>query len=78
VGLTKEVGVALRDVSALGLHAIFERFRAILNEGDLGKRSQYMIEGLPGGRPFPLPPPLPTLCTPVPWRSTWCWTSGMR
>lgn len=53
VGLTKEVGVALRDVSALGLHAIFERFRAILNEGDLGKRSQYMIEGLSGGRPPP-------------------------
>eukprot|EP00668_Euglena_longa_P017568 GGOE01021985.1.p1 GENE.GGOE01021985.1~~GGOE01021985.1.p1 ORF type:complete len:665 (-),score=261.02 GGOE01021985.1:74-2068(-) len=46
VGLVKDVGAALHEISAMGLHAIFERFRAILNEGDLDKRTQYMIEGL--------------------------------
>jgi hypothetical protein len=29
-----------------GLHAIFERFRGVLHEGEIDKRVQYMIEGL--------------------------------
>ena len=29
-----------------GMHAIFERFRAILHEGEIDKRVQYVIEKL--------------------------------
>ena len=46
VHFVKDVGATLNDISAMGLHAIFERFRAILHEGDLDKRTQYMIEDL--------------------------------
>jgi pre-mRNA-splicing factor CWC22 len=46
VGFVKEVGQILQELSPQGLHAIMERFRAILHEGDIDKRVQYTIEGL--------------------------------
>jgi len=36
----------LSEVSPKGLFSIFERFRGILQEGGVGKRVQYIIEGL--------------------------------
>jgi pre-mRNA-splicing factor CWC22 len=41
-----QVGAHLQDVAPAGLHSVFERFRAILHEGAIDKRCQYMIEGL--------------------------------
>jgi pre-mRNA-splicing factor CWC22 len=41
-----QVGAYLQDVAPAGLHSVFERFRAILHEGAIDKRCQYMIEGL--------------------------------
>jgi len=35
-----------KDVAPAGLHSVFERFRAILHEGAIDKRTQYIIEGL--------------------------------
>ncbi|CAM9644080.1 unnamed protein product [Heterosigma akashiwo] len=46
VAFVKEVGQLLEELSPQGLHAIFERFRGILHEGDIDKRVQYTIEGL--------------------------------
>jgi len=46
VEFVKGVGAMLREVSPRGLDAIFERFRAILHEGDISMRVQYIIEGL--------------------------------
>jgi len=46
VNFTKECGAMLQELSPQGLHAIFERFRTILHEGEIDKRVQYMIEGL--------------------------------
>ena len=46
IEFVKEVGATLLDLSPQGLHAIFERLRAILHESSLDKRVQYMIEGL--------------------------------
>lgn len=46
VSFTKEVGAALADLTPQGLHSIFERFRAVLHEGEIDKRTQYLIEGL--------------------------------
>ena len=46
VNFVKEVGQLLEELSPRGLHAIFERFRGILHEGDIDKRVQYTIEGL--------------------------------
>lgn len=46
VNFVKEVGQLLEELSPQGLHAIFERFRGILHEGDIDKRVQYTIEGL--------------------------------
>ncbi|KAF8062096.1 Cwc22 [Scenedesmus sp. PABB004] len=46
VEFCKEVGAHLQDVAPAGLHSVFERFRAILHEGAIDKRCQYMIEGL--------------------------------
>lgn len=46
VNFVKEVGQILEELSPQGLHAIFERFRGILHEGDIDKRVQYTIEGL--------------------------------
>eukprot|EP00252_Welwitschia_mirabilis_P005536 TRINITY_DN159_c0_g4_i1.p1 TRINITY_DN159_c0_g4~~TRINITY_DN159_c0_g4_i1.p1 ORF type:complete len:866 (+),score=186.41 TRINITY_DN159_c0_g4_i1:199-2796(+) len=46
VGFVKECGAMLQDVSPQGLFGIFERFRAILHEGEIDKRVQFLIEGL--------------------------------
>ncbi|QSL64508.1 hypothetical protein MERGE_001809 [Pneumocystis wakefieldiae] len=46
VGFMREVGAFLADVSPRGSNAVFERFRAILHEGAIEKRVQYMIEVL--------------------------------
>ncbi|GKC89811.1 pre-mRNA-splicing factor CWC22, partial [Tanacetum coccineum] len=46
VGFITECGSILQDLSPKGLHAIFERFRGILHEGEIDKRVQYLIEGL--------------------------------
>ena len=46
VNFTKEVGKMLEELSPQGLHAIFERFRGILHEGEIDKRVQFTIEGL--------------------------------
>ncbi|RWS26408.1 pre-mRNA-splicing factor CWC22-like protein, partial [Leptotrombidium deliense] len=44
VGFLKECGMKLSELSPRGIHAIFERLRSILHEGNLDKRVQYMIE----------------------------------
>ena len=41
-----ETNPAPQDVAPAGLHSVFERFRAILHEGAIDKRCQYIIEGL--------------------------------
>ncbi|KAF6265057.1 hypothetical protein COO60DRAFT_1697935 [Scenedesmus sp. NREL 46B-D3] len=46
VEFCKEVGAYLQEVAPAGLHSVFERFRAILHEGAIDRRCQYMIEGL--------------------------------
>jgi pre-mRNA-splicing factor CWC22 len=44
--LTREVGAFLTEHSAKPNNLIFERFRAVLHEGNIEKRVQYMIEVL--------------------------------
>jgi pre-mRNA-splicing factor CWC22 len=44
--LTREVGAHLAENSPKANSAIFERFRAVLNEGTISHRVQYMIEVL--------------------------------
>ncbi|KAM3335133.1 hypothetical protein ACQJBY_024882 [Aegilops geniculata] len=46
VGFVKECGAILQDLTPQGLHAMFERFRGILHEGEIDKRVQFLIEGL--------------------------------
>ncbi|KAK9455378.1 pre-mRNA-splicing factor cwc22 [Dipodascopsis uninucleata] len=46
VGFMREVGAFLAETSAPANNGVFERFRAILHEGQLEKRTQYMIEVL--------------------------------
>lgn len=46
VALTKEVGAHLEEMNSQIALAVFEQFRNILHEGDIEKRSQYMIEVL--------------------------------
>ncbi|KAJ1695584.1 hypothetical protein LUZ63_012282 [Rhynchospora breviuscula] len=46
VGFVKECGALLQDITPPGLHGVFERFRGILHEGEIGKRVQFQIEGL--------------------------------
>lgn len=46
VGFMREVGALLAEVSPKANNAIFERFRAILHEGQIDKRTQYMVEVL--------------------------------
>ncbi|XP_057953645.1 uncharacterized protein LOC131147964 [Malania oleifera] len=46
VGFITECGSILQDLSPKGLHAVFERFRGILHEGEIDKRVQFLIEGL--------------------------------
>lgn len=45
-GFVTECGSILQDLSPKGLHAVFERFRGILHEGEIDKRVQFLIEGL--------------------------------
>ncbi|KAK4224143.1 putative pre-mRNA-splicing factor cwc-22 [Podospora fimiseda] len=46
VGLMKEVGLFLEEMSPPIAHAVFDQFRNILHEADIDKRTQYMIEVL--------------------------------
>jgi pre-mRNA-splicing factor CWC22 len=46
VGLTREVGQHLEEMSAPIALAVFDQFRSILHEADIDKRVQYMIEVL--------------------------------
>ena len=46
IGFVKECGNILTDLIPKGVHAIFERFRGILQEGIIDTRVQYLIEGL--------------------------------
>ena len=41
-----ECGQVLTDVTPAGVASIFERFRAILQDGEVNKRCQYTIEKL--------------------------------
>lgn len=41
-----ECGQVLTELSPSGVNAIFERFRSILQEGQVDKRCQYVIEKL--------------------------------
>lgn len=46
VSFIKTIGATLQEISPKGLHSIFERLRAILHEGEIEKRCQFIIEGL--------------------------------
>jgi pre-mRNA-splicing factor CWC22 len=46
IGFVKEVGALLSELTPAGTSAVFDRFRAVLQEGAIDKRVQYMIEGL--------------------------------
>nr|GME06376.1 pre-mRNA-splicing factor CWC22 homolog [Ipomoea batatas] len=46
VDFVTECGSMLQDLTPRGFHAIFERFRGILHEGEIDKRVQFLIEGL--------------------------------
>ncbi|KAI8622808.1 hypothetical protein BC830DRAFT_8061 [Chytriomyces sp. MP71] len=46
VGFMREVGAYLSETSSRATNAIFERFRTILHEGTIDKRTQYMVEVL--------------------------------
>lgn len=46
VGLTREVGQHLEEMSQAIALAVFDQFRSILHEADIDKRVQYMIEVL--------------------------------
>ena len=46
VGLAREVGAFLAENSPKSNTIVYERFRAVLNEGRISQRVQYMIEVL--------------------------------
>lgn len=46
VGFMREVGALLAQICPKANNAIYERFRAVLHEGEIDKRIQYMIEVL--------------------------------
>ena len=46
VAFMKECGQYLLNISPRATNAIFERFRSILHEGAIDKRTQYMVEVL--------------------------------
>lgn len=46
VGLMREIGASLAERSPKANASIYERFRAVLNEGNITHRVQYMIEVL--------------------------------
>jgi pre-mRNA-splicing factor CWC22 len=41
-----ECGKILNEITPIGVNAIFDKFRNILQEGQVNKRSQYIIEKL--------------------------------
>ncbi|MCL7024081.1 hypothetical protein MKW94_008587 [Papaver nudicaule] len=68
VGFVTECGALLQDITPKGLYGIFDEFRAILNDGKIDKRVQFLIEGLFAVRKenFQVMPILPhLLCFPV-------------
>jgi len=46
VGFMREVGALLAEVNPRANNSVYDRFRAILHEGSIDKRVQYMIEVL--------------------------------
>jgi pre-mRNA-splicing factor CWC22 len=46
VGFMREVGAYLAENSPRANNGVYERFRAVLHEGTIDKRVQYMIEVL--------------------------------
>jgi pre-mRNA-splicing factor CWC22 len=46
VGLMREVGLFLEEMKPTMAHLLFDRFRDILHEADIDRRTQYMIEVL--------------------------------
>ncbi|KAL1557749.1 pre-mRNA-splicing factor CWC22 [Salvia divinorum] len=46
VGFVAECGSLLQDLCPKGMNGVLERLRGILHEGDVGKRVQFLIEGL--------------------------------
>jgi pre-mRNA-splicing factor CWC22 len=44
VGIMREVGQHLQEISPRAFNSVFERFRTILHEASIDKRVQYMIE----------------------------------
>ena len=46
VGYMRQVGAFLLNESSKACNAVFERFRGILHEGSIDKRTQYMVEVL--------------------------------
>ncbi|KAF2000267.1 MIF4G-domain-containing protein, partial [Amniculicola lignicola CBS 123094] len=46
VGIMKDVGLFLEEMNSAIANSIFDQFRSILHEGDIDKRTQYMIEVL--------------------------------
>lgn len=46
VGFMREVGAFLGENASKANASVFERFRAVLNEGNISQRVQYMIEVL--------------------------------
>ena len=46
VALTREAGATLQDLSRAALAFVLDRFRAILHEGSIDRKVQYLIEGV--------------------------------
>ncbi|TPX63551.1 hypothetical protein SpCBS45565_g06521 [Spizellomyces sp. 'palustris'] len=46
VGFMRDCGAYLSDISPKATNGVFDRFRAILHEGAIDKRTQYMVEVL--------------------------------
>jgi pre-mRNA-splicing factor CWC22 len=46
IAFVKAVGAALDDAARAAFHEVFVRFRAILQEGRVSKKTQYQVEGL--------------------------------
>lgn len=62
VGFTKEVGATLTDLAPQAVNTLFDRFRAVLTDGDIDTRTKYLIEGLFAVRKqrFPNNPAMPS------------------
>jgi pre-mRNA-splicing factor CWC22 len=46
VGFMREVGAFLAKISSKAIATVYERLHAVLNEGNISQRVQYMIEVL--------------------------------